>query len=223
MLKTIKEIQSALNLRGFGPLVETGTTSPAYIVSVKKFQASVGLQADGDAGPLTIAELFPRVIVREKPRSQWPLQKDCIAFYGAPGNPRCTAGRVTPKAHLFYDKSVVRSFQCHELVAPSMQRIFDRTIDHYGEKEWRRLGLDRFSGCFNVRPMRGGTAWSMHSWGIAVDLDASRNTLHQTAATAEFAKPAYVPFWNIVESEGAISLGRARGYDFMHLQFARLS
>jgi hypothetical protein len=116
----------------------------------------------------------------------------------------------------------VNTFRCHELVEHSFQSVFDQTIDHYGEAEWRRLGLDRFSGCFNVRKMRGGTSWSMHSWGIAYDLDAARNSLHQTSKTAQFAKPEYKPYWDIVESEGLVSLGRKKDFDWMHVQAATL-
>jgi hypothetical protein len=36
------------------------------------------------------------------------------------------------------------------------------------------------------------------------------------------AKPAYEPFWKFVEEEGAVSLGRARNYDYQHFQCALL-
>ena len=32
----------------------------------------------------------------------------------------------------------------------------------------------------------------------------------------------YAAFWQFVEAEGAVSLGRARDYDWMHFQFATL-
>ena len=70
--------------------------------------------------------------------------------------------------------------------------------------------------------MRGAKTWSMHAYGIAVDLDPERNQLKWGRDKAVFARPEYVPFWNIVESEGATSLGRARNYDWMHFQFANL-
>ena len=37
--------------------------------------------------------------------------------------------------------------------------------------------LHTFDGCFNVRLIRGGLNWSAHSWGMAVDLNASLNPL----------------------------------------------
>jgi hypothetical protein len=158
-------------------------------------------------------------------QTNWPRQKECSNFYGPPGNPRCTAGKVTlPFAFriAWNLNQRVNSFQCHSLVAGAMTRIFDHASRHYGEKQYRALGLDLFGGCYNLRKMRGGSNWSMHSWGIAVDLDPARNQLKWGKDRAQFAKPEYEAFWRIVEAEGAVSLGRARNMDFMHYQFARL-
>lgn len=111
---------------------------------------------------------------------------------------------------------------CHEKVAEPLGRIFKATLDAYGMDKIHALGLDRFSGCLNVRKMRGGSAWSIHSWGAAVDIDDERNQLKWGRDRAILAKPEYAQFWEIVESEGALSLGRARNYDWMHFQFAKL-
>jgi hypothetical protein len=70
--------------------------------------------------------------------------------------------------------------------------------------------------------MRGGTALSMHAWGIAVDLDPINNQLRWGKDRASFARPEYLPFWKIVEAHGATSLGRAKNYDWMHFQFATI-
>ena len=34
-----------------------------------------------------------------------------------------------------------------------------------------------FSGCFNIRLMRGGSAYSLHSWGLAFDFNAPDNPM----------------------------------------------
>ncbi|MFA1625236.1 M15 family metallopeptidase [Rhizobium mongolense] len=122
-----------------------------------------------------------------------------------------------------WDKSqVIRRFRCHAKVEAPLKRIFQKTLAHYGAADVSRLALDIFGGCYNYRPMRGGKSWSMHAFGIAVDLDPENNQLKWGRDRAKFAKPEYVPFWNIVESEGAVSLGRVANRDFMHFQFARL-
>lgn len=37
--------------------------------------------------------------------------------------------------------------------------------------------LKTFDGCFNIRPQRGSTSQSLHSWGIAIDVNAAWNSL----------------------------------------------
>lgn len=154
-----------------------------------------------------------------------PLQRDVAAVFGEPAGPDCTAGRVAlpfPFPLAWDETQRVKSFACHRLVAEPLTAIFAETAKTYGEEKLRFLRLDRFGGCFNDRSMRGSTARSMHSWGIAVDLDPNRNQLKWSHDRAAFAGPEYLPFWRIVEAYGAVSLGRTRDFDWMHFQFAKL-
>jgi hypothetical protein len=155
----------------------------------------------------------------------WPTQAGVRQFYGEPGNPDCTAGMVelAYPMRIAWDKDqIIRRFRCHKKVEAPLRRIFQKTLDTYGIAEIQKLGLDLFGGCYNLRQMRGGSAWSMHSWGIAVDLDPERNQLKWGRDRAVFARPEYEPFWQIVESEGLVSLGRVKNFDWMHFQAARL-
>ena len=70
--------------------------------------------------------------------------------------------------------------------------------------------------------MRGGTRLSTHAWGIAIDWDPERNQLKWGRDRAAFADAAYEPWWQAWESEGWVSLGRERNFDWMHVQAARL-
>jgi hypothetical protein len=117
----------------------------------------------------------------------------------------------------------VNSTLCHEQVADSAARVFNRVLDHYGEVKIVDLHLDLFGGCYNKRPIRGGSRWSLHSWGIAFDFDPSRNRLRWGRDRAAFAKPEYKAWWQIWEEEGWLSLGRERNFDWMHVQTAKLS
>ena len=74
----------------------------------------------------------------------------------------------------------------------------------------------------HVRKMRGGSSYSMHSWGIAIDFDPERNQLKWGKDRARLAQPDAVEFWRCWEAEGWVALGRARDYDWMHVQAARL-
>ena len=104
----------------------------------------------------------------------------------------------------------------------SLGRILKRTLDHYGLERIRELKLDQWGGTLNVRKMRGGTKYSMHSWGIAIDIDPAHNRLHWGRDRAWLARRNRADFIDFFEDEGWISLGRERNFDWMHFQAARL-
>lgn len=152
----------------------------------------------------------------------WPMQYDVEQFYGAVGTNQVRVEMPYTMVLAWDVKQTINSFLCHEIVADDVQKIFERTLDHYGEERLKKLNLHKFGGCLNVRKMRGGTKYSMHSWGIAIDLDPANNQLRWNSTRAKFAHKNYNPFWRIVEDTGAISLGRERDFDWMHFQFARV-
>lgn len=155
----------------------------------------------------------------------WPTQAGVRQFYGEPGSPECTAGMCDlayPMRIAWDTSSIIKRFRCHVKVESAFERIFAATLATYGLPDIQKLGLDLFGGCYNLRQMRGGNSWSMHSWGIAVDLDPARNQLKWGRDKAVFARPAYEPFWKIVEAEGMTSLGRTKNFDWMHYQAAQV-
>jgi len=158
-------------------------------------------------------------------RTVWPRQSGVPAFFGPAGGPRATAGtaKLPFPFRIAWNKSQkVKTFKCHDLVANAFTVIWDETARHYGEAKMIELGLDLFGGCYNDRNMRGGNIKSMHAYGIAEDVDPERNQLRWTAKRANLAKSEFDAFWKIVESQGGVSLGRLRDYDWMHFQFATL-
>ncbi len=93
---------------------------------------------------------------------------------------------------LAWDKSVkVTKIRCHKAVASALGYVLQDIYLEYGYDKIVSLGIDLYGGCFNYRKMRGGSDWSRHSWGIAIDLDPERNLLHETSKTARFARPEY--------------------------------
>jgi len=153
----------------------------------------------------------------------WPTEAECPKFYGKKGENQTQIILPYPMV-LDWDKNVrITKMTCHEKVADAMLRVFKDLLNEYGLPRIQELGIDQFGGCLNVRLKRGSkSAWSIHSWGVAVDLDADRNLLKETAKTARFARPEYLPMWRIIEGQGAISYGRQKDFDWMHWQFARL-
>lgn len=145
-----------------------------------------------------------------------------IAKYGKPtqdGKPYLTTIKLPYPMRLAWDKNTtVKTMRCHALVSGNFIAIFNDLLAHYGLEEIQRLGIDLFGGCFNFRAMRGGSDYSRHSWGIAIDLDPERNLLHETSKTARFARPEYKPMIDIFYKHGFVSLGREKNYDWMHFE-----
>lgn len=116
-------------------------------------------------------------------------------------------------------KTMVTKMRCHKDVADAFLAVFNELLEHYGYQRIVELGIDLYGGCFNFRKMRGGDSWSTHSWGIAIDLDPSRNMLKETSKTARFARPEYKDMIDIFYKHGFISLGREKNFDWMHFQY----
>lgn len=152
----------------------------------------------------------------------WPKQVDVQRFYGAPGENQTMLVLPFPMRLAWETDTIVKRISIHEKVHDSAARVFDRVLDHYGIEGIQKLGVDLFGGSLNVRRMRGGSAWSMHSWGIAIDFDPDRNQLKWGRDRARLAQPDAEVWWQLWEEEGWLSLGRARNYDWMHVQAARL-
>lgn len=165
----------------------------------------------------------PKTIIgAPKSKPAWPRQSGVEAFFGAVGTRQTTLILPFPMRLAWETETVVRKWSCHEKCKEHFERIWVRTLEHYGIDEIIRLRLHLWGGTLNVRKMRGGSSWSMHSWGIAEDVDPDHNQLKWGADKASLDDKPYDPFWGFVYDEGAIGLGRERNMDFMHLQFARL-
>lgn len=160
-----------------------------------------------------VAELPPRAMA-------WPQQSDVPTFYGTMGVNQARLS-LPYEMKLAWNNQPIRTISVHQKVHDSAKRVFDRIADAYDDAARRRLGIHLFGGSLNVRLMRGGTSYSMHSWGIAIDFDPERNQLRWGRDQARLAQPDGETFWKLWEEEGWVSLGRTQNYDWMHVQAAR--
>lgn len=232
-------LQSRLTSHGFSVGVIDGIVGPKTIAALRAFQGKVGLPATGVSNPATVEALrgtstgsiqrptpgmpaLRQPIGKPAPKPTWPRQDAVQGFYGAVGTDQAPLALPYPMK-LAWNKSVtVTRITLHKKVHESAGRAFEQIALAYNSAQRIELGIDLFGGSLNVRKMRGGSAYSMHSWGIAIDFDPERNQLNWGRDKARLAKPDAEAFWRAWESEGWVALGRDRNFDWMHVQAARL-
>jgi len=100
---------------------------------------------------------------------------DCIKKYGLP--------------NVAMERSFMALYKVPKIITQAIPAIPSRIYCNYDmiakleqallNVVTRGLGAEikTWDGCFNIRNMRGGTTWSLHSWGIAIDINAAWNGL----------------------------------------------
>jgi hypothetical protein len=154
-------------------------------------------------------------------RQQWPRQSQVQSFYGAPGTGFVMLELPFPFRIAWEPSKTIQRASVHGKCRTAFDLVWRNTLAHYGYDEIRRLRLDMFGGCANVRRMRGGSGWSMHAFACAWDVDPDRNQLRFNRAQATLDETPYTKFWQFVYAQGGLSLGIERNYDWMHFQFTR--
>jgi hypothetical protein len=119
---------------------------------------------------------------------------------------------TTPKDKL------IMTFKVHKDEKLSIEKCYIDIKKEYGLEKIYELGLNTCSGTYVPRNIRGGNTYSMHSWGTAIDILAGLNGLKTKAPQAQFSKPEYKKFLDIMENNGWYSLGKRYDYDYMHFQ-----
>jgi hypothetical protein len=153
----------------------------------------------------------------------WPREAGLEARFGLPCEVPLTRVRCPWPLKLAWRPATrLTEFSCHEAIADSLANVLERVHAHYGDAEIRRLGLDLFGGCYNCRKKRGGSSWSTHAWGIAIDWDPGHNKLTWGRDRAHLARADYLDWWRFWEEDGWLSLGRTCNFDWMHVQAAKL-
>jgi len=70
---------------------------------------------------------------------------------------------------------IPKKLYCNKDMVAPLSQAFKNLIDTGFVKE-----LKTFDGCFNIRKKRGLNSMSLHSWGIAIDVNAAWNGLNKT-------------------------------------------
>lgn len=179
------------------------------------------------AGTSAAVQRVPAAARGQIDRADLPRQADCRAFYGDPDKdgvrPHLALFDLPVTLRLDYSlRQTVRRVTLHEKCGPAFVTAIGEVAAHYGMERMRDLGIDRYAGGHNHRRMRGGSSWSMHAYGCAVDFYAAPNGLRTRCPAALFCGPDYEPFLDIMESHGWLPALRLWGADAMHFQMARL-
>ncbi|MCA1963376.1 MAG: M15 family metallopeptidase [Prosthecobacter sp.] len=183
-------------------------------------QTKIGTTPDGFWGPQSIAAC-QRYLRQMMPTPHpFPPQANVTQFYGPHGVPN---GYTPPMRTIqlpftvYFENSPKRSLRVHERCADSLLRVFNRLAQAFPTTEERRAaGILTFDGLYNPRLMRNSsTAWSMHSWAIAIDFDAARNG-NQTHWPTRAVMPLEV--MECFAAEGWTPAGAFWGRDAMHFQ-----
>ena len=98
--------------------------------------------------------------------------QDCLNKYGKPENQNnMVIWSVPPTIQI---KTVPQRIYCNKDMLVPLSKAFFNLIEQGIQDE-----LKTWDGCFNIRKKRGLTSMSLHSWGIAIDVNAAWNGLNQ--------------------------------------------
>ncbi|NBT33490.1 MAG: M15 family peptidase, partial [Rhodobacteraceae bacterium] len=134
-----------------------------------------GVVADGFFGPKSIAAVQAHLRAMMPKKNPWPgtSQEELTRFYGRAGDESKLIPMDVADLGMRYDGKPVRVLRCHRAVAASLLRV----LQGIAAGPCRSV-LERYAGCYNNRPMRGGSLPSLHARGAAVDLDPDSNGNH---------------------------------------------
>ena len=175
-------------------------------------QKKIGTEPDGIWGreSIRMCEAYLRGLMPKN--LKWPKPDDASMhkFYGEPGDINNLVNASVAGLGVRYFGTPVKTVRCHKLVADSLVAA----LDDIASGPYCHI-LMEYAGCFNFRPMRGGTRYSKHAWGVAIDLLPSKNGLH-----THWPSKATMPF-EVMEAfarQGWVGLGWAIHRDAMHFE-----
>lgn len=108
--------------------------------------------------------------------------KDCLLKYGDPIKENNMVVWDIPSE---LEIGVIpKKLYCNRDMVEPLRQAFKNLINTGFIKE-----LKTFDGCFNIRKQRGATSQSLHSWGVAIDVNAAWNGLgKEPTLSAGFVK-----------------------------------
>jgi len=185
-----------------------------------RMQERVGTRADGFWGPKSIAACQRHLRGMMPETCNWPSANNAAlyGFYGPPGDESQLVMIDFPYPMLYDGRPVTRT-RVHRRCADSLLRVLRDIAGLLPSAPHLRDAAQDYGGIYNFRKKRGGTSYSLHAYGAAIDLDADDNTFRDP-----WPLKADMPL-EIIEAfarEGWVSAAAFWGYDAMHFQATRI-
>jgi hypothetical protein len=183
---------------------------------IKKIQEKIKTNADGFWGPKSQASCRVYLHSLMPKNNPWPKsdQKSLRNFYGEPGD-ESNLVMINFPYPMYYGEKLVTKTRVHKKCADSLLRVLTDIKDLIPKNPDIKDEVEDFGGVYNFRMKRGGSTYSVHAWGAAIDLDADDNTFRDS-----WPMKSDMPL-EIMEAfarEGWLSAGAFWGYDAMHFQ-----
>ena len=123
----------------------------------------------------------------------------CLKKYGDPSLQKALVMWDVPG---FLEVGVIpKKLYCNKDLLEPLSKALQELIRTGHVKE-----LKTWDGCFNIRKKRGGSTMSLHSWGIAIDMNCSDNVLGKSYE--QLLTEGKKPF-----TEGFLECFRKSGFD----------
>ena len=174
-------------------------------------QKRIRTTPDGFWGPKSIAACKRHLKALMPSPNPWTgtSQSALTAFYGQAGDESRLVNLPVDGLGVKYEGKTVKTVRCNAKVAVSLLRVIKSLAKTHPEV------LADYNGCFNFRKMRGGSSYSLHAYGAAIDFCAGTNRNKQSWPVS-----ATMPI-EVMEAfakEGWLTAGAFWGRDAMHFQ-----
>lgn len=96
--------------------------------------------------------------------------KDCFSKYGDPSANERRFMVVWDVPTALEHGAIPKRIYCNKDIIPLLEKAFKNVNDRGIAAQ-----IKTWDGCFNIRKKRGAASMSLHSWGLAIDINAAWN------------------------------------------------
>ena len=96
--------------------------------------------------------------------------KDCFAKYGDPSANERKFMVIWDVPTALEHGAIPKRVYCNKDLVPLLEKAFKNINDRFLADQ-----VKTWDGCFNIRRKRGAASMSLHSWGLAIDINAAWN------------------------------------------------